>query len=70
MAGLMTVEHEQMVELEQRMIQEHPEVAPGAVIRTVARATVRARRWGCPPQYLASTVEASTRWGLAQRTAG
>jgi hypothetical protein len=68
MAPTMTVDDEQLAQVEQRMIREHPEVPPGAVLRSVARATVRARRWGCPPQYLATTVEASTRWWLAQRT--
>ncbi len=70
MAATMTVEHEELMQVEQRMIREHPEVPPGAVIRSVARAALRARRWGCPPQYLATTVEASTRWSLAQRPTG
>jgi hypothetical protein len=58
---------EELLELGQRLIREHEVVPAGSVLRSLARATREARSWGCPPEHLLSTVEASTRWHLAQR---
>lgn len=58
---------EELLELGQRLIREHDVVPAGAVLRCLARATREARSWGCPREHLLSTVEASTRWHLAQR---
>jgi hypothetical protein len=58
---------EELLELGQRLIREHDTIAAGSVLRCLARAIREARSWGCPPGYLLSTIEASTRWHLAQR---
>ena len=58
---------EELLELGQRLIREHELVPAGSVLRCLARATRQARSWGCPIEHLLSTVEASTRWHLAQR---
>jgi hypothetical protein len=59
---------EELLELGQRLIREHDEVPAGAVLRCLARSVRVARTWACPPEHLLSTVEASTRWRLAERT--
>ena len=59
---------EKLLDLGQLLIREHDIVPAGAVLRCLARATQEARSWGCPPEHLLATVEASTRWHLAQRT--
>jgi hypothetical protein len=58
---------ERLLELSQRLIRGHDIIAQGSVLRCLARATREARAWGRPPQHHLSTVEAATRWHLAQR---
>ena len=50
-----------------RLTEEHPEFPAGSVLRCYARAVRKAQMWGCPPEHLRTTAEASTRWMLAQR---
>lgn len=57
---------EEMQELAERLIREYHELPPARVLRCLLRAFRRARSWGCPQEHLSATVEASTRWGLAQ----
>jgi hypothetical protein len=58
---------DEMLGLAQRLIGDYDGLPAGAVLRALARATRDARLWGCPPEHLLATVEASTRWRLEQR---
>lgn len=62
--------NDELLALAERLIREYGEVPAGAVLRCLARAVRRARAWGCPAEHLVPTVEASTRWRLAQRLSG
>lgn len=67
MAGSPSVTaNEGMLDVAERLVREFGDVPAGAVLRCVAQALRRARRWGCPPEHLVWTVEASTRWRLVQ----
>ena len=57
---------DEMQELAARLVQEYHELPPARVLRCLMRALRRAQSWGCPQEHLSATVEASTRWGLAQ----
>jgi hypothetical protein len=59
---------EALLDLGQRLIQEHVDVPAGAVLRCLARSARLARAGGCPKHHLVATVEALTRRRLAQRT--
>ena len=69
-AALHASDETSMVELSERLLREYAELPAGAVLRSLARARLRARAWGCPQEHLVPTVEATTRWRLAQRLAG
>ncbi len=59
--------NDDLLESSHLLTEEHPDLPAGAVLRCYARAVRRARAWGCPPEHLRVTAEASTRWMLAQR---
>src|SRR4051794_6802015 len=61
---------DQLADLGHRLVREHVEIPAGAVLRCVARSANHARTWGCPVEHLVGTVEASSRWRLAQLTSG
>ena len=59
--------NDELADVARRLIDEYADFPPGSVLRCLSRAVAGARSWGCPPQFLASTAEGSTRWMLAQR---
>src|SRR3954452_21175608 len=65
--GLAPTLNDELVELGHRLVHEHVEIPAGVVLRCVARSADHARTWGCPAEHLVGTVEASSRWRLAQR---
>jgi hypothetical protein len=66
MASPLATGNEEILALAHRLIHEYAEVPAGVVLASLTRAGRRARAWGCPPEHLAATIEASTRWRLAQ----
>ena len=71
MAAALLASSEELADLGERLVLEYTELPAADVLHTVTRAFRRAQSWGCPPEHLVATVEASARWGLAQRlTAG
>lgn len=57
----------EMMDLAERMMAEFDDLPAGSVLRSLSRAVVGARAWGCPEQYLASTAEATARCALTER---
>ena len=60
----------EVADLAQRLVAEYPDLPASRVLRCLAWAFRRAQSWGCPEEHLVTTVEASTRWGLAQTPSG
>jgi hypothetical protein len=57
---------EELLALAEQLTGEFRDLPAGSVLHCLSGAVRRARTWGCPPEHLVSTVEASTRWQLAQ----
>ena len=58
--------NDELTDVARRLVEEYADFPAGSVLRCLTRAVDGARSWGCPPQFLASTAEGSTRWMLAQ----
>lgn len=69
-SSVVSTSTDDIVDLARRLIAEYPAVPASRVLRCLSEAHRRAQSWGCPPQHLATTVEASTRWGIAQAHPG
>jgi hypothetical protein len=59
---------DELMSLTLRMVEEHPELPAGSVMRCVARAARRAAMTGTPRQEVAREAERAARLALERRT--
>jgi hypothetical protein len=69
MAAALLIPSEELARLGERLVREHTEQPAAVVLQSVTEAFRRAQAWGCPPEHLVATVEASALWELDQQLA-